>query len=141
MFAVWRSPSDRKPNGGATTVVFYSFKVRARLISIYLCRYTQQSAGCEVGTKRNEIELTAQSPAMLPRHQAHCSRRSGLWWRRFRTNAGTAPWSTTVLVLQVDAMFVNAHAASNCAREREKVGARLGLHVKYCSVKKSVVGR
>lgn len=71
--------------------------------------------------------LTAQSPAMLPRHQAHCSRRSGLWCRRFRTRAGTAPCSTTVLVLQVDAMFVSAHAASNCAHVRTCVHQDSGL--------------
>lgn len=73
--------------------------------------------------RQNQKKLTAQSPAMLPRHQAHCSRRSGLWWRRFRTRAGTAPWSTTVFVLQVEAMFVNAQAASNC--EHARVGGRV----------------
>mmetsp|Transcript_3379 Transcript_3379/g.4756 ORF Transcript_3379/g.4756 Transcript_3379/m.4756 type:complete len:244 (+) Transcript_3379:934-1665(+) len=55
------------------------------------------------------------SPAILPKHQAHCSRRSALEWVRSWIKNGQAPFSTTTDVLSVDAMLVSAHAASNCS--------------------------
>mmetsp|Transcript_14330 Transcript_14330/g.49821 ORF Transcript_14330/g.49821 Transcript_14330/m.49821 type:complete len:432 (-) Transcript_14330:748-2043(-) len=55
------------------------------------------------------------SPAMLPRHQQHCSRTSGFVERSRRIRSGVMPRSTMTSVCSVDAMFVSAHAASNCS--------------------------
>mmetsp|Transcript_85959 Transcript_85959/g.208247 ORF Transcript_85959/g.208247 Transcript_85959/m.208247 type:complete len:283 (+) Transcript_85959:420-1268(+) len=55
------------------------------------------------------------SPAMLPKHQQHCSRTSAFVDRRSRINKGVMPRSTITWVCSVDAMLVSAHAASNCS--------------------------
>ena len=48
---------------------------------------------------------------------------------------GTAPaWITTCVCSDVpDAMFVSAHAASNCTGVGEWVGEKLCQHEKHCS--------
>jgi hypothetical protein len=58
------------------------------------------------------------SPAMLPSAQTACSRTSNVGDASSLMNSGTAPeWITTCVFSAVpDAMFVSAHAASNCAR-------------------------
>ena len=57
-----------------------------------------------------------ESPAMLPRAHTTCSRTSSFSERRSCTKIGTAPLSITTLVCSLvpEAMFVKAHAASNC---------------------------
>ena len=49
---------------------------------------------------------------MFPRHQIACSRTSATLWRTSWTRWGMAPWSTTSLVLFVEAIFVRVQAAS-----------------------------
>mmetsp|Transcript_21094 Transcript_21094/g.42842 ORF Transcript_21094/g.42842 Transcript_21094/m.42842 type:complete len:229 (+) Transcript_21094:1541-2227(+) len=69
------------------------------------------SALCE-STRSRSLAL---SPAMLPSAHTACSRTSSLGELRSCTNIGTAPRSTQTCVCSEvpEAMFVNAHAASN----------------------------
>mmetsp|Transcript_5934 Transcript_5934/g.17654 ORF Transcript_5934/g.17654 Transcript_5934/m.17654 type:complete len:204 (-) Transcript_5934:193-804(-) len=60
---------------------------------------------------------SGESPAMLPRAHTACSRTSSLAESSSCTKMGTAPLEITSLVCSEvpEAMFVSAHAASNCS--------------------------
>mmetsp|Transcript_3684 Transcript_3684/g.9354 ORF Transcript_3684/g.9354 Transcript_3684/m.9354 type:complete len:270 (+) Transcript_3684:1112-1921(+) len=71
-------------------------------------------SGCIAPDDRTMLRNAAESPAIFPRHHAHCSRTSGSEEDKSWVKCGTAPASTIAFVCSVEAMFVRAHAASNC---------------------------
>mmetsp|Transcript_30994 Transcript_30994/g.54386 ORF Transcript_30994/g.54386 Transcript_30994/m.54386 type:complete len:265 (-) Transcript_30994:215-1009(-) len=76
--------------------------------------WTLASNGSRAPASSTRSLNSAQSPAILPKHHADCSRTSALGEETSFARCGIAPACTTARVYSVEAMLVNAHAASNC---------------------------
>mmetsp|Transcript_159 Transcript_159/g.264 ORF Transcript_159/g.264 Transcript_159/m.264 type:complete len:207 (-) Transcript_159:13-633(-) len=74
------------------------------------------SSGCIAPACNTRSRQGGESPAMLPNAHTACSLTSSLGLSNNLTNMGTAPTSITTLVCSLVplAIFVKAHAASNC---------------------------
>mmetsp|Transcript_11649 Transcript_11649/g.26397 ORF Transcript_11649/g.26397 Transcript_11649/m.26397 type:complete len:397 (+) Transcript_11649:621-1811(+) len=94
-----------------------SVHVAFRSMLIFACSLSWLSSGKSAPWPRTRSRHLGLSPAMLPRAQTACSRTSSLGLCRSCTKMGTALYSMTTRVCSLVplAMFVRAHAASNCS--------------------------
>mmetsp|Transcript_2162 Transcript_2162/g.6387 ORF Transcript_2162/g.6387 Transcript_2162/m.6387 type:complete len:248 (+) Transcript_2162:1009-1752(+) len=96
---------------------FDSVHVALRSIDSFEFSWSCWRSGCIAPSRNTKSRHVGESPAMLPSAQTACSRTSSLGDSNNRQKMGTAPSSMTTRVCSdvPDAMFVSAHAASNCS--------------------------
>ena len=96
---------------------FESVHVALRSIDIFEFGLSCSSSGWSAPCVSTRSRHSGESPAMLPSAHTACSRTSSFGLLSSCTKIGTAPLSITCAVWSAvpEAMFVRAHAASNCS--------------------------
>ena len=96
---------------------FESVHVALRSIDIFEFGLSCSSSGWSAPCVSTRSRHSGESPAMLPSAHTACSRTSSFGLSSSWTKIGTAPLAMTTRVCSdvPDAMFVSAHALSNCS--------------------------